>query len=290
VYAIVDGCIRFDKQANHIVYKAASCTEFVNKDIAALTHSKPPNQNCTWPIADLSSTDRFLPMCATLIPVRQFGDWSAALRGQQIDLFIGFLTYAKQREAGGIRFTPGYLSFQSRLYVHPGDKDHLSLWRDRMRRVGVIKDSTNEQLLDSLIKNPRLIRQPVTFALQKETFDSFPALETAMDNGEIDAVLVDETFVTNPHWVSVDDLYHTKAWNADYQRYLGTTSEYVAMATMGSETAPTQETDLLLALRDALANDSVVRTTLIPKLCRYFWSNESQFVCGKTPVRPFSRD
>ena len=175
-----------------------------------------------------------------------------ALERHDIDLFVGSVTRAKAREVNGIRFTSGYLPFRTRLYVprstSEDDATEIRAWLSGKRRVGVIGDSTNQQLLS------RLIDEFGQSRIDSHVFTSFPGLEAALDNGQIDGALVDDTLVSNPHWFALEGLQHTPAWNSYVTYYIGKKADYeeVAIATV-ADAADLLESDQQSAA-DGLAN------------------------------------
>src|SRR5262249_6698153 len=131
---------------------------------------------------------------------------------------------AGSREGRGLVFTRGYLTFQTELYANSLDVEQhktLASWLSRDRKVGVIEASSNAQLLTYITKGK--LRTANKEKLCPVTYRSFPAMESAMDHGEIDAVLIDDTFIdedftTHHHdWRRIDDFVTEAA--SGFQEY-----------------------------------------------------------------------
>jgi ABC-type amino acid transport substrate-binding protein len=215
-------------------------------------------------------------LCVNFVSIGSWGGWQPLLKRKEIDVFIGSVTRASARERSGVVFTDGYLNYQTKLYANRMDLEgvpkRLNSWLNKERVVGVIEHSTNETLLDALIATDG------TGRLNKLTFPSYPALESAMEQGIVDGLIVDDTFVSDNRtdWVSLDDLNATKAWQKYMLEFIGrqftsrSGAEQIAIATI-REASGTQ-TGLYSALQTALKQREV-RTELLPDLCRAFWKH-----------------
>jgi ABC-type amino acid transport substrate-binding protein len=116
------------------------------------------------------------------------GEGVEALGRREVDLFIGSLTKAKKREHGPILFTDGYYTFETRLYARKeAGEQRISEWATKKQKIGVISKSSNYWLA-TLLGREIVLKNQLTIV----TFDTFPALESAFERGEIDAVLLDD--------------------------------------------------------------------------------------------------
>jgi ABC-type amino acid transport substrate-binding protein len=265
IYTLVERCL--DISQGSITFDQSKCRQYIGTASSRDKLSSPPD-----------SCPKDSQLCVKLIPIQKWGDWQAALRRKEIDLFIGAATAASYRETGGIRFTPGYLHYESRLYGHAPDvfaaHSDLRSWLSTVREIGVIEHSTNEYLLDHLKEDPVLRSWGVAKRIHGHSFPSFPAMEHAMDRGEVDGVLIDETFVDHDDWKPLNGVQTTQAWKEYLKDYLGTPGgERVAIAVaVDQQQTPRQESgNLYSALHEALAPASPVTLEYLPGLCKAFW-------------------
>jgi hypothetical protein len=135
----------------------------------------------------------------------------------------------------------------------------------------------------------RLIAKGLKDKLVKIPFSSYPDLENAMERGELDGLIVDDTFVSTvpSDWVHLIGLTETQAWQDYLREFIGSDAvgvkaeEQIAIATV-LEGAQSKST-LYLALQRALRS-AEVKKQLLPDLCKTFWKNSSDvctFAYGK---------
>jgi ABC-type amino acid transport substrate-binding protein len=209
IYSLVEGCLRFNAD-KRLHYDKDACGQFLtnNNHYLELTSS---NHKC--------AVGEGHP-CVTFVPIDRWGSYPMAVKRKEIDLFVGTATRAAEREGGGLRFTRGYYPVTTTLYGRPeigqARQENLARWLDHARTIGVIANSTNEYVLDKLIA--ARIRAKTQFSPRKVEFDSFPLVETAMDKGEIDGVIVDDVFVTQTHWRVIPGLAQTPEYRESYLR------------------------------------------------------------------------
>jgi ABC-type amino acid transport substrate-binding protein len=263
IRTLIEGCTRLEKGA--IVYRAADCDRY----LSAVPHPKPP---C---IGD--------HLCVQFVPVGRWGDWKSRLSSKDIDLFVGGITRADAREGKGIQFTTGYLTYRSKLYKRPeriNERTTIAEWTRVPRKVGVIADSTNEELLDKLIASG-------TFRdLSKSSppISSFPELERALDNGAVDGIIIDDTFVPkDDNWVSVEIPQDSSGWKAYLDEFIQISRdprtrirEQIAIATVWD--TPQADNSLLTALNQALTNPALRK--YLNSLCRSTWTRFRSDVCN----------
>lgn len=281
IYTLIEKCLDPSDTLRVLKFNSEKCSAEVDQMLARGRVSEQSLKERP----DSCSKDQ---LCVALVPIQKWGDWQSALRRKEIDLFIGSSTATDSRETNGIRFTPGYLAFESRLYGHAanfvGGGANLGSWLQSKRTVGVIEGSTNEDLLEELCKvlNPK--HECDDGPLVKIKFPSFPPMEHAMDLGEIDGVLIDETFVDHTDWIPLDGL-HGPAWNNYIKRYIGKTRGReeigIAVGVDDARSSGVRGEELYHALKDALASDSPITKRYIPALCRAYWENSpNNKFCG----------
>ncbi len=174
----------------------------------------------------------------------------SALGRKEIDLFIGSLTRAKERERAGIRLTDGYYPLRTALILPAGQPDgqELSDWLRTNRTVGVIQGSTNQWLAKKLSEMPSfegrltIVAFP-SFASLKEAFDVTQRTAGGLDGVVLDNVLARglgsvsrRIFVDRP--LPEVDIYRTAGWK-EYLTRLGSDQEEFAIAVADDEIAPT---------------------------------------------------
>ncbi len=169
-------------------------------------------------------------VCVEFVPIERWGEWRSALSRKEIDLFVGGVTAAEAREGDGIRFLSSYREFETRVYVNKADladaDTSLSRWLVHRRVVGVIENSSNDILMGKLLLRycpSRRVLSGETCKLDRKPFSSFPSMDQAMDRGEIDGVLIDETFVDRNEWQPLRSLRSSDPtpWKAYEQSFLG---------------------------------------------------------------------
>jgi hypothetical protein len=276
VRILVEGCLELTESA--IRYNAPECAKAVAAARAVNFKNGIADSTCR-------PSDNPNKLCVKFVPVGSWGKWESILKRKEIDLFIGSVTRAAARERAGILFTNGYLNYQTKLYAHKTDLARqslaLSTWLSKDRVVGVIESSTNEYLLDHLKE------EDFKSKLHKLSFRSYPALESAMERGDLDGIIIDDSFVSKKQtdWVSIPDLVKTNAWRTYTSEYVGPQPdggppvEQIAIATIQDETD--SNGGLYSALQTALKKNEI-RAILLPALCQTFLasSNDSCPVGG----------
>lgn len=260
---LIEGCTRLEKGT--IVYRAADCDRY----ISTLPRPKSP---C---IGD--------HLCVQFVPVGRWGDWKSRLSSKDIDLFVGGITRADAREGKGIQFTTGYLTYRSKLYKRPeriNERATIAAWTRIPRKVGVIADSTNEELLD------RLLASGAFRYLSKSSppISSFPELERALDSGAVDGIIIDDTFVPkDDNWIAVEIPQDSKGWKAYLDEFIRIPRnsrtpirEQIAIATVWD--TPQADNSLLTALNQALTNPALRK--YLNGLCRSAWTSSRSDVCN----------
>jgi ABC-type amino acid transport substrate-binding protein len=163
-----------------------------------------------------------------------------ALNKREIDVFIGSLTGAKERERANIRLTQGYYPLKTALLLRPDSPapspPTLSNWLRSNRTVGVIEGSTNEWLAKKLSEMPEfdgrltIVAFP-SFASVKEAFAAHHANEGYLLDGVLlDNVLGEELQdANNALRLPEIQLEGTAGWGA-YLRRLGSDHEEFVIA------------------------------------------------------------
>lgn len=281
---LIEQCLAFDKTTSPPIlsFDRVRCDDHIVKALS-------PGQDLT---AAAPRCSPAVQLCVTLVPIQKWGDWQSALKRKEIDLFIGAVTAATAREKSGILFTPGYLHYKSQIFGHAADvltaHSDLRAWLATPRKIGVIESSTNAELLDRLLADSDLKKLNLAGKLEKYGFSSFPAMEHAMDRGELDGILIDETFVEHDDWKPLD-VRGTSAWRNYLKTYLGRYQDEqvaIAVAVAGDRSHESrQRGDLYSALEDALSEQSPVKLFYIPELCGAYWSKGSSYSCPQRTNR-----
>jgi ABC-type amino acid transport substrate-binding protein len=211
-------------------------------------------------------------LCVQFVPVDRWGDWEPALRRKEIDVFVGGLTAAKYRERGNIAFTPGYLTYETKLFVAPGsakESTTVKEWLTQRRHIGVIANSSNSELLKYLIlancPEKKVGMPPRECSIDQQPYRSYPAMEEAMNSGAIEGLLVDETFVRGTDWVVLGGLNELNGWKEYFDEFIGKRfgpMEQIAFATIRGD----YDGSLQRALSDGLSPTSTVAKRLLPGL------------------------
>jgi ABC-type amino acid transport substrate-binding protein len=283
-YALVEGCLKVSRdETTAIVYDEHSCRDYVERMLSALSNGQAWNERCAT-AADSEPTSGRL--CVELIPVRQFENWESALKRHDIDMFIGTLTKADARERNGIRFSNGYLSFRTELFVPRHGQStplpNVDQWLARPRRIGAIRSSTNQELLDRLISYRRVgIVSPAMEQTKANLFDSFPSLEDALDRGEIDGAVIDGTLVARNSFVPLPGLRETEGWKEYRRSYLGNAGsgdmEWAAIALRADDLDSKNSSSLVSQINLAFSQNSPLMTRLIPQLrLRFLGSTKAE--------------
>ena len=222
-------------------------------------------------------------LCVKLVPIDRWGDWEPALRRNEIDLFAGGLTAAKGRQKTNIDFSPGYLAYKSRLYVTAQSlRQSLTAqqWLSQHRIIGVIDNSSNSVLLDYLQASmcPKKSDDARHDAchIERKGYRSYPALEQAMNVGEVEGVVIDETFVQEEGWTPLEGLSRMPGFDKYLDEFIGSAfdrREQVAFAVSHDES----DGSFSKALSDGLAQNSksVVVKRLLPELKDCFLGPEA---------------
>ena len=283
IHTMVEQCLTFNKTASPptLSFDGDRCGRYI-QTLARREQLIAPAPPCS-PSA---------PLCVTLVPIQKWGDWQSALKRKEIDLFIGAVTAATDREKSGILFTPGYLHYHSQIFGHAADvlatRSDLRSWLASLRKIGVIESSTNEELLNRLKQDPDLKKRHLAENIEKYRYSSFPAMEREMDRGGLDAILIDETFVEHDDWKPLEGLHGTWAWGDYRKNYLGRYPDEqvaIAVAVAGDRSHQSrQKGDLYSALDDALSKSSPLKNLYLEELCQAFWNDSSSYSCkGANP-------
>jgi ABC-type amino acid transport substrate-binding protein len=221
VYDLLEGCLQRETEPKRqLIFDEMECQDYL-----ANGHREPFTRagSCE---EDAANSNH---LCYDLIPVAKWGDWVGALRRKEIDMFIGGVTASEGRQGRGITFTKGYLNFQSRIYTRSTDVkgkqlSSIDAWLTRDRWVGAIADSSNERLLDEIIAGRLKDKKHGHIIKPTQQYRTFPALESAMDRGEIDGILIDETFFgDHDQWMPLADLRQSEpqAWKEYVRKFVG---------------------------------------------------------------------
>jgi hypothetical protein len=290
IFGLIEGCMQLD--GNKLASNPA-CQSYLDNQLSYLRdqlillipeskkHKQPP-PNCK---PDGTLTDPKSPnLCVEFVPVRKWNAWQDALRRKDIDIMVGGVTAAAAREGSGLRFTRGYLKYQSRLYVHSGDASTIGEWIARSRKVGVIEASSNQILLNEI----KLLHDPEKGSpcrICPMTYSSSPGLEAAMDRGELDGVLLDDTFVeSHAGWKPLDISGEEVAWQNYVKHFLGYRGrEEIAVAVAVDGLAEPEGSASLFSKLDEELDSHGPAGPYLPKLCELFWrpGNSSSYKCGE---------
>jgi ABC-type amino acid transport substrate-binding protein len=195
-----------------------------------------------------------------IVPVPPGVDWLEKLQSRNIDLYIGSVTRAKEREHGGVAFTSGYLTYSSEALVNKSEAcDTLPCLARKKSKIGVVDSTTNAWLADELIKDDKAA------GLQIVTYNSFPELESAFERQEIVGVITDGVMASTMGLnepKELRDLKKNGGWSTYLQDHIGYPREQfaVAVASDADQSAPSSDS-LLEALNCALS-DKPVQTLL----------------------------
>jgi ABC-type amino acid transport substrate-binding protein len=265
IQAIIQECIvrRIDKDANAaIVYDNTGCKRRIDEDISRFTlGDSKRSEGSERPRTVLCETGD-CPLHARIIELRLDDNWQTKLRDRNLDLYLGTLTRAKSREKGDVRFTSGYLAYDSELLTNNEEGDRgLEILKEN-KTVGVLENSTNQWLADELHKDfPKLsIRQ----------FSSLAALEGAFEQKEIDLVVVDDILQWSKRRkdLVVKGLQKSNAWTR-YMRLLGYPAEKFGIAVADDvKDEENRKDELRHALNEALNGKPIQE--LIDYLYHYY--------------------
>jgi ABC-type amino acid transport substrate-binding protein len=244
IYTLIEGCLRFDQNDHTLQYNREACKSYISgKQHPLVVTSR--NHNC---VANGTHP------CVSFVPIEKWGSYPAAVKRKEVDLFLGTATRAGERERSGLRFTSGYFPIETEIYGHAQDVAtrslNLSQWLTRDRSVGAISGSTNAYVLDKLIKEVGSSAAGRPPFLSKVEFDSFPSMEAAMDKGEIDGVIIDDSFVQRKDWVRISGLKDKAAWHSYLSGYVHADREEYAIAVAIDDVDQSLYTALEGALRD----------------------------------------
>lgn len=155
---------------------------------------------------------------ARIVPITDFGDWAGRLQKKEIDMFIGTATKAEAREQGDIRFSAGYFSYRTMVVVKANDPcDKIACLVGSSIRIGVIQGTTNHKLAE-------LLKEETKDRMEIVPFPSFPALENALDDGDVRAIIID-SILTEPMIAAGDfrdlpGIEKEKAWTRYMNEYI----------------------------------------------------------------------
>jgi len=241
INVLVEGCLVFDSSRG-MRYDAAACKTSVN---IALGNMRNGGRSSL-----ASAPDHFH---ARIVPIAAGVDWREILQRRNIDLYMGAVTRAKERERGGIKFTDGYLVYQTEFLVDKNEGcSRISCLSGKRATIGVVAQTTNEWLANEL-KN-----QKETENLKVVPFKSFPQLQAAFEKQDVTAVIADGIMkstmgLTDPR--SLDDLQHTNGWKAYLSNRLGYSREEFGIAVISDVKSSDQP--LVTELNQALKDENV---------------------------------
>lgn len=206
---LVEGCIVIIPDKKELRYEPLLC------DAAAAAY----RQHKAWEHTESGS------LHVAIKPFPSLDAGLAALTRKEIDVFIGSVTKAVERENETILFTDGYCRFQSSLYAHTvKGEDDLEQWAKANRKIGVIQNTTNHWLATALISDD-LFQTKLSIV----AFPSFASLKSAFEKHTVDAVLIDSILGELHKWKRLRGLERTAAWTRYYDR-IGFDAEQFAIA------------------------------------------------------------
>lgn len=263
---LIGGCLLV--RDDFVAYDSGKCREAA----AAYPGTKTPDQDL--PIKAFPSVEEGLQ----------------ALRRKEIDVFVGAVTKAREREHEGVRFTDGYYPFHSVLYTHGDREVSIGEWARTSRTIGVIANSTNHWLATALSGESSFGNHLTIVALP-----SYWALRSAFENREINGVLIDsvlgyELATTQDAGGSahrlVTGLQQTDAWK-EYQSRLGYDDEEFAIAVASDDAPQSRRREWLtnffyLPFHGSTAGS---RTDLYAPLQSAIRSNEIQSVLARIRIK-----
>jgi ABC-type amino acid transport substrate-binding protein len=208
---LVEGCISISEEGDEIRYDAPKCyaSAAAYRDAGQLPPANNKKNSLRVAIKPFPSLDVGL----------------AALTRKEIDLFIGSITKATERENETILFTDGYCKFRTAVYAHALEGEtNLNQWARSNRKIGVIQNTTNHWLATALTSE-----EPFQTKLSIVAFPSFASLKTAFERHTVDGVLVDNILGKLHEWKELDGLDQTTAWTKYHER-IGFEAEQFAIA------------------------------------------------------------
>ena len=178
-------------------------------------------------------------------------DGLAALSRGSVDVFIGAMTKAKDRDLYPVKQTMGYFDLQSVLFTRETEKRvagsaDFAEWKNQRTTLGVIDQSTNQRLARKISAMENLEGQ-VTL----ESYSSFASLKESFEQRRIGSVLVDSTLEKQLH--GVVPVTVPGRIRAAYLQDLGEDQESFTIAVYSSES----ERSLYDALQVALKSNFV---------------------------------
>lgn len=265
VSTIVQGCLDGNTQGG-VSYNKPRCDASVlsflgsRPQYRACTGSSPYLKPILFNAAAVQQQDPPLPLHlkADIVPVAEWKDWLGMLQRKEIDLFIGQATRAQGRERGDVKFTNGYFTDATEMLVkETWNCDDLTCFAKRKVKVGVIAETTNHWLANLLVKEENFKSR-----MQVVTVDSFPALESAMDHGDVDAIIIDHSLgsqlmLDHKSVKGLEDDPAFKTYLHD-ESYIGFGKEEFAIA-VASDTRNEKRggVDLLGQIQHALDSDAI---------------------------------
>lgn len=177
ITVIVEGCLALDEGATNTkrgppVFNLDQC----NKAVDAWVQNPTQAKDILKEVGKIK---------VDFVPITTFGGWPESLQKKEIDMFIGTATKAQAREQGDIRFSDGYYDFRTEVVVKANDPcNDVDCLVKIKSRVGVIQDTTNYKLAE-------LLKEGTKDRVEVVPFLSFPALENALDEGDIRAMIID---------------------------------------------------------------------------------------------------
>jgi ABC-type amino acid transport substrate-binding protein len=199
-------------------------------------------------------------------------DWQDKMQRRNLDLYVGTLTRAKEREHGNTHFAAGYLAYESELLTNTGEEgSEIEEVSTNSEEIGVIENSTNQWLAEAL--------HDQYSKLSVHRFPSFAALESAFEQREVGLAVVDGVVVQRMggNRTVVNGLQKTRAWGR-YMARIGYPTEKFGFAvaddTQGNDGASNRNTsELRTAINDAL-EDKPIREMINYLFQRYeLWNS-----------------
>lgn len=208
-------------------------------------------------IAYYSPADHFH---VKIVPMPPGVDWLEKLQARNIDVYIGSVTRAKEREYGGVAFTSGYLTYSSEALVNKSEAcNTVPCLARKKSKIGVVESTTNAWLADELIKDDKAA------GLQIVTYNSFPELESAFERQEIVGVITDGIMASTmglnePKMLR--DLKKNAGWSTYLRDHIGYPQEEFAIAVASDADQNTGSSDSLLQALNCALSDQPVQTLI----------------------------
>jgi ABC-type amino acid transport substrate-binding protein len=241
IRVIVERCL-LDDPDKGIRYDHSECDKGVSEFLESTTNG-----------AYYASANHFR---TTIVPIPPGIDWVEKLQARNIDLYIGSVTRAKEREHGDVSFTSGYLNYDTEALVDKSEScTTIQCLASKRSTIGVVESTTNSWLANELRKDGKLAD------LRIRSYKSFPDLEGAFERQEVAGVITDGIMASTmglnePKTLS--ELKNNRGWSAYLKDHIGYPQEQFAIAVVSDARQNVQSPDRLLnALNCALADQPV---------------------------------